>query len=116
MERGVKTTRSWPAASSKPRRRSQALPPSTAARRLVQRLGELVKTAARRRDAVELTRLERALGFAAGGHTAGESLLVGRMASGDAAALAEGIRRTPAASARWDAIDVGLLGLVVFAP
>ena len=97
-------------------RRWMVAEPDSAARRLVQRLGELVKTAARRRDAVELTRLERALGFAAGGHTAGESLLVGRMASGDAAALAEGIRRTPAASARWDAIDVGLLGLVVFAP
>jgi superfamily II DNA or RNA helicase len=97
-------------------RRWMVAEPDPAARRLVHRLGELVNAAARRRDAAELTRLERALGFAAGGHTAGESVLVGRLASGDAAALAAGIGRTPGASARWDAIDVGLIGLVVFAP
>jgi hypothetical protein len=103
--------RLWGAAA----RRWMVAEPDPAARRLVQRLGELVGSAARRRDAEVLPRLERALGFAAGGHTAGEALLVARLACADARALAEGIKRTPAASVRWDAIDVELIGLVVFA-
>lgn len=89
--------------------------PEPAARRLAQRLGELVAVAARRRDGEALMRLERALAFTAGGHTAGEARLVDRLAAGDARALAEGVRHLPAASARWDAIDVGLIGLLVFA-
>ena len=96
-------------------RRWAAAEPDEAARRLARRLGELVRAAARRRDVDELARLERALGFAAGGHTAGEAVLVRRLADGDARTLAAGIRRIPAVSTRWDAIDVGLLGLVVFA-
>ena len=100
---GVAAARRWTAAE-----------PEVAVRRLAQRLGELVRDAARRRDAVELGRLERALAFTAGGHTAGEALLVGRLADADGATLAAGIRRVPAASARWDALDVSLSGLLLF--
>ncbi|MEP6687994.1 MAG: helicase-related protein [Gemmatimonadales bacterium] len=96
-------------------RRWMVAEPDPAARHLAQRLGELVGAAARRRDADELAKLERALGFVAGGHTAGEALLVARLAGEAAGTLSEGIRRMPTASARWDAIDVGLIGLVVFA-
>ena len=95
-------------------RRWTAAEPDTAARRLALRLGELVRTAARRRDGRELTRLERALAFVAGGHTAGEAMLVRRLADADADALAACLTGIPATSARWDAIDVRLTGLVVF--
>jgi hypothetical protein len=96
-------------------RRWMVAEPDAAARRLAQHLGELVGAAARRRDAEGLAMLERALGFVAGGHTAGEALLVARLAGEAPRALAEGIQRMPTASARWDAIDVRLIGLVVFA-
>jgi helicase-like protein len=95
-------------------RRWTAAEPDAAARRLALRLGELVRTAARRRDGRELARLERALVFVAGGHTAGEAMLVRRLADADAPALAACLAVIPATSARWDAIDVRLTGLVVF--
>ncbi len=95
-------------------RRWTVAEPDTAARRLALRLGELVRAAARQRDGAELARLERVLGFVAGGHTAGEALLVRRLADADAPALAAGLARIPAASARWEAIDVRLTGLLVF--
>jgi superfamily II DNA or RNA helicase len=95
-------------------RRWAAAEPDTAARRLALRLGELVRAAARRRDGGELARLERALAFVAGGHTAGEALLVRRLADADSSALAASVARIPAASARWDAVDVRLTGLVIF--
>jgi hypothetical protein len=95
-------------------RRWTAAEPDAAARRLTLRLGELVRTAARRRDGRELARLERALAFVAGGHTAGEAMLVRRLADADAPALAACLAGIPATSARWDAIDVRLTGLVVF--
>jgi len=95
-------------------RRWTVAEPDTAARRLALRLGELVRAAARQRDGAELARLERALGFVAGGHTAGEAMLVRRLANADAPALAAGLARIPAASARWEAIDVRLTGLLVF--
>ena len=93
-------------------RRWTAAEPDAAARRLALRLGELVRMAAQRRDARDLARLERALAFVAGGHTAGEAMLVRRLA--DAPALAACLAGIPATSARWDAIDVRLTGLVVF--
>jgi hypothetical protein len=93
-------------------RRWAAAEPDTAARRLALRLGELVRAAARRRDGGELARLERALAFVAGGHTAGEAMLVRRLA--DAPALAASLSGIPGTSARWDAIDVRLTGLVIF--
>jgi superfamily II DNA or RNA helicase len=93
-------------------RRWTAAEPDAAARRLALRLGELVRAAARRRDGGELTRLERALAFVAGGHTAGETMLVRRLA--DAPALAASLAGIPATSTRWDAIDVRLTGLVIF--
>ena len=93
-------------------RRWTAAEPDTAARRLALRLGELVRAAARRRDGGELARLERALAFVAAGHTAGEAMLVRRLA--DAPALAASLAGIPAPSAHWDAIDVRLTGLVIF--
>ena len=95
-------------------RRWTAAEPDTTARRLALRLGELVRAAARRRDGRELARLEQALAFVAGGHTAGEAMLVRRLADADSPALAAGLAGIPPTSARWDAIDVRLTGLVIF--
>jgi hypothetical protein len=95
-------------------RRWTAAEPDTAARRLALRLGELVRVAARHRDGGKLARLERALAFVAGGHTAGEAMLVGRLANADSRALAASLAGIPTTSVRWDAIDVRLTGLVVF--
>jgi hypothetical protein len=95
-------------------RRWTAVEPDTAARRLAPRLGELVRSAARRRDGGELARLERALAFVAGGHTAGEAMLLRRLADADSSALAAKLASMPAPASRWDAIDVRLSGLVVF--
>ena len=91
-----------------------AADPDTAARRLALRLGELVRVAARHRDGGKLARLERALAFVAGGHTAGEAMLVRQLADADSRALAASLAGIPATSARWDAIDVRLTGLVIF--
>jgi hypothetical protein len=95
-------------------RRWTAAEPDTAARRLALRLGELVRVAARHRDGGKLARVERALAFVAGGHTAGEAMLVRRLADADSRALAASLAGIPATSARWDAIDVRLTGLVIF--
>ncbi|HET9040023.1 MAG TPA: DEAD/DEAH box helicase [Gemmatimonadales bacterium] len=95
-------------------RRWSAAEPDGAARRLAERLGALVRDAARRRDGPALARLEHALAFVAGGHTAGEALLVRRLAEANDRELADAARRMPAAAPRWDAIDVRLCGVVVF--
>jgi superfamily II DNA or RNA helicase len=95
-------------------RRWSAADPDPAARRLAVALGRGVREAARRRDAGALARLERALAFAAGGHTAGEALLVRRLADADARTLASALVRLPAPTPRWDVVEVRLTGLVLF--
>ena len=88
--------------------------PEPPVRVLAQRLGERVRLAARARDAAALTRLEAALAFAARGHTAGEAMLVQRLAESDERTLRDALTRVPSAPPRWDALDVRLTGLVLF--
>jgi hypothetical protein len=95
-------------------RRWTAADPDPAARRLAARFGSAISEAARGRDQSRLARLERALAFAAGGHTAGEALLVRRLADGDARELDRWMARLPPPAARWDVIEVRLTGLVLF--
>jgi superfamily II DNA or RNA helicase len=95
-------------------RRWTVAEPDPAARRLAARLGQWIAEAARQRDASSLVRLERALAFAAGGHTAGEAHLVRRLAEAEPRELAVGLARAPAPTARWDAVDIRLTGLVLF--
>ena len=78
-------------------RRWTTAEPEPAARALAVRLGGGVREAARRRDGALLARLERALAFAAGGHTAGEALLVRRLAAADPRELTQCVG-TPAGS------------------
>jgi hypothetical protein len=91
-----------------------AAEPEPSVRVLAQRLGELVRLAARGRDATALTRLEAALAFVARGHTAGESMLVQQLVGADERTLRNVLARMPPAPPRWDALDVRLTGLVLF--
>ncbi len=95
-------------------RRWAAAEPEPSARRLASRLVAAVRQAARRRDTSSLARLERALAFTSGGHTAGEARLVRRLAEADAREVAGWLDRVPAPTPRWDAVEVRLTGLVVF--
>jgi hypothetical protein len=90
--------------------------PTPAARRLAARLQHLIRDAARRHQAGRLTELERALAFVAGGHTAGEEMLIEELATVSGAKLALAVGKLPKVSARWDSIEVRLNGLVVFGP
>jgi hypothetical protein len=91
-----------------------AAEPEPPVRMLAQRLGELVRLAARARDATALTRLEAALAFVARGHTAGEAMLVQQLAESDERTLRDALTRVPSAPPRCDALDVRLTGLVLF--
>ncbi|HEX2637567.1 MAG TPA: DEAD/DEAH box helicase [Gemmatimonadales bacterium] len=95
-------------------RRWTAAEPESCARRLAVRLQAAVREAARRRDIAGLGRLERALAFVAGGHTAGESELVARLADAPAPALAAWTGRLPAPTARREPVEARLTGLVLF--
>ena len=95
-------------------RRWTAPPPSSTARQLAARLGEWVALAARARDRGGLERLERALSFIAGGYTAGEAMLVARMADAAPTELRAWVRRVPTPTPRWDALGVRVTGIIVF--
>jgi predicted transcriptional regulator len=90
--------------------------PSAAARLLVQRLQQLARTAARRRDRGRLLALERALRFVAGGHTAGEAALVRALAEADTGAVLDALRSLPAPSAEPGAVAARVTGLIVLRP
>jgi hypothetical protein len=81
---------------------------------LAQRLGELVRLAARGRDATALAQLEAALAFVARGHTAGEAMLIQQLAGADERRLRDALARVPPAPPHWDAFDVRLTGMVLF--
>jgi hypothetical protein len=91
-------------------------PTSAATRTVIARLQALARTAARRRDGDRLGRLQRALGFVAGGHTAGERALIGRLADVADGELEAVIARLPAPRSAVDALHCRLTGLIVFAP
>ena len=90
-------------------------PPRTSpeAMRLITRLNMLAAAAARQRDRRLLQLVERGLTFAGSAHTAGEAMLVGRlagMAEGDLVAALPGLPRPPATPEPW---RPRLTGLVV---
>lgn len=97
-------------------RRWASAEPELAVRRLVGRLQDLVRDAARRRDGAELAQLERAMAFVAGGHTTAEADLVRRLAEASDAELAAALPRLPPPTARWDVVTARITGIVVFEP
>jgi superfamily II DNA or RNA helicase len=95
--------------------RRWALPQTEpAAHRVALTLQDAIRRAARSRNLAQLTVLERALGFTAGGHTAGEVLLLERLASLRGAGLLREARRVPPPTERWGPPEVRLTGLVLF--
>jgi Helicase conserved C-terminal domain len=89
---------------------------SSNARTLIARLQVLARVAARRRDAAMLANLQDALRFAGGGHTAGEQLLITRLAALPNRDFQQAIVRLPRAVPVIDALQCRLTGLVVFSP
>jgi hypothetical protein len=85
------------------------------ARLVAAALQQAIRGAARRRDGAALEALERALGFVAGGHTAGEAMLLERLARMEEAALARAAARLPAPSPRWGPVEARLSGVLLFA-
>jgi hypothetical protein len=90
--------------------------PSPASRQLAARLGQLIGEAARLRHHGSLLQLEQMLGFVAGGHTAGEEMLIEALVEAPTPELTSGLTRAPGAQLTWKGIEVRLTGLIVFGP
>ncbi len=84
-----------------------------AARKLAIRLGSLIQEAARLRQDKRLLLLERALSFVAGGHTAGEAMLIERIAKMPNREIEPALSRVRPAAIAWE-LEVRLTGLIVF--
>jgi hypothetical protein len=81
---------------------------------VAERLAQAVAQAVRRRDRRELVRLERAVKFVSGGHSAGEAMLVERLADAAPEAVLRWVERAPAPTARPEVIEARLTGIIVF--
>jgi superfamily II DNA or RNA helicase len=90
--------------------------PTPATRQVATRLRQLIGQAARLRHHGSLLQLERMLGFVAGGHTAGEEMLIERLVEAPARELTGRLSRVTAAQTSWNGIEVRLTGLIVFGP
>ncbi|HJR17062.1 MAG TPA: helicase-related protein [Gemmatimonadales bacterium] len=97
-------------------RRWMTLEPTGRIRTLVSRLQSCMKTAARRRDADQLGRLERAMTFVVGGHTAGEAALLERLARASDSELYRLLPTLPSQRRGWEDLQVRLGGMVLFRP
>jgi len=89
--------------------------PAPFLRAVAARLSELVRQAARLRQEGSLLQLEQALQFVAGGHTAGEEILLEKLAEADDLQLTNGLRQV-LPQPDWDGIEVRLTGLIIFGP
>ncbi len=90
-----------------------SLHPSVATRAVARRLSDLIRQAARLRDDNALSRLESAMAFVAGGHTAGEEMMLeglSAMSDDEIIPLLSRTRPQP----NWDGIEVRLTGFIVF--
>lgn len=91
--------------------------PTPATRQVAARLRQLIGQAARERNHDPLLQLERMLGSVAGGHTAGEEMLIERLVEAPTGELTRGLSQVSAgAQAGWSGIEVRLTGLIVFSP
>lgn len=90
--------------------------PAPATRKVASRLRRLIGDAARMRHHSLLLQLEQMLGFVAGGHTAGEEMLIEQLVEASARELTGSLSRVNGAQDRWSGIEVRLTGLIVFGP
>jgi hypothetical protein len=96
------------------RARWEAPAPGPAARTLLARLELLARAAARERNPGRLALVQRAIGFAAGGHTAGEAMEIERLAGLPVAALQAALERVPAGTQTPDAVEARITGVILF--
>jgi hypothetical protein len=92
--------------------RWSAARPTPGLRTMVFRLRSAAVAAARQRDTRSLIRLDRELAFLAGGHTAGEQMLIHQLANSDRRQALD--VTLPAASPVAAAREVHLTGLILF--
>jgi hypothetical protein len=90
--------------------------PTPATRQVAARLRQLIGQAARLRHHDSLRELELMLGFVAGGHTAGEEMLLERLVGAPTPELTSRLTRVTPAQTGWQGIEVLLSGLIVFSP
>lgn len=94
--------------------RVAGLPARAATLTVGRRLRELAARAARARDEELLNLLERGLQFCTRGHTAGEAIFVGELASCGDQALIEALHRLPPTPKAPSSLKPRLVGLVIF--
>jgi len=87
--------------------------PGCSARAVAERLGFLIRDAAKLRQDTRLSELEAALAFVAGGHTAGEERLLDKLVGVPARDLVQALSGV-APQAAWEGVEVRLTGLIVF--
>ena len=90
--------------------------PCGAARRAMARVQLLIRDAARWHQAERLRALEHALKFLAGGHTAGEALLIDGLSAASDRDFPALLARLPSPASEMAGVDIRLTGLVVFGP
>jgi hypothetical protein len=88
--------------------------PASSGRRVAARLQEFIGDAARRRQPARLLRLEQALRFVAGGHTAGEEMLIDRLADASELEIAAGLGGSQPTQIEGDGVEGRLTGLILF--
>jgi hypothetical protein len=91
-----------------------AITPSPGQFRLLQRLRQLIETAARARDGRALQALHQAVRFTARGHTAGEAQLILRLSTIDDANLKRALGSVPIAATEWETVVARLTGILIF--
>ena len=91
----------------------QPMPGREGVTRLLARLWELARRAARDRDQASLVRLQAAIRFVGGGHTSGEAALVVELADADDGTLRRALARLPEATGT-DLPTLRLVGAIVF--
>ena len=87
---------------------------SPIAGRVIERLQPLMSEGARRRRPARLALLENALAFAARGHTAGEAMLIERLATVGEGELSRAIADLPPEPVRTESVALRLTGVVLF--
>ncbi len=92
-----------------------AADPGPAGREIAARLSALIRHAARLRQEKRLSELEIGLRFVAGGHTAGEELLLDRLLHTADQQLVTGLSGT-LPQPEWSGIEARYTGLIVFGP
>jgi hypothetical protein len=90
--------------------------PTSAGLRVMSRLQSLIREAARQRRAARLAQLDRALAFVAGGHTAGEMIVIENLVQATDRELERLLSKLPVRRFRWEELAIRLTGLVVFGP